>query len=369
MIKRVYIDNYRCFVNFELPLKELTLLVGPNGVGKSSVLDVLSALQRLLSGAAKVLDPGVFPRSSLTRWQERAIQVFELDVCVGEDCFNYRLEVEHESETRKARVRYEGLTVEGKPLFSFTLGEVQLYRDNHSTGPTFASDWSESALARVVPRPDNRRVSAFLEYVRALLVCGLYPRSFLSESTAEEPSLRRDGANFVSWYRHMAQEHQDMVSAYFEAIRDVIGGFRSIRLERVGTDARSLMAMFGERTSKYELRLDELSDGERALLVLYALVNLTGRTGNALFLDEPDNYVSLPEIQPWLIALADACGGAVPQAVVCSHHPEVLDYLGGDHGLMLEREVSGMVKVRQVADIGIPDGMRLSEAIARGWER
>jgi len=369
MIKRIYVDNYRCLVNFELPLKELTLLVGPNGVGKSSVLDVLAALQRLLSGVAKVLDPGVFPRSTLTRWQERPIQVFELDVCVGEDSFNYRLEVEHESDTRKARVCYEGLTADGKPLFAFTLGEVQLYRDNHSQGPTFASDWTESALARVVPRSDNRRLTAFLEYLRGLLVCGLYPRSFQPESSAEESNLHRDGANFVSWYRHMAQEHQETVSAYFEAVRDVVGGFRSMRLERVGIEARSLMVMFGESTSKYELRLDELSDGERALLVLYALVSLTGGNGHPLFLDEPDNYVSLPEIQPWLMALADACGGAVPQAVVCSHHPEVLDYLGGNHGVMLEREVSGVVKVRQVADVRIPEGMRLSEAVARGWER
>ena len=31
MIKRIYIDNYKCFVNFELRLQELTLLVGRNG--------------------------------------------------------------------------------------------------------------------------------------------------------------------------------------------------------------------------------------------------------------------------------------------------------------------------------------------------
>jgi DNA repair exonuclease SbcCD ATPase subunit len=46
MLKRLYVDNYRCFVNFTLDSQELTLLVGPNGSGKSSVLDVLFALSR-----------------------------------------------------------------------------------------------------------------------------------------------------------------------------------------------------------------------------------------------------------------------------------------------------------------------------------
>jgi predicted ATPase len=50
MIKRLYIDNYKSLVNFELPLRELTLLLGPNGVGKTSVLDVVFAMRLLLSG-------------------------------------------------------------------------------------------------------------------------------------------------------------------------------------------------------------------------------------------------------------------------------------------------------------------------------
>jgi hypothetical protein len=29
MFKRLYVDNYKCLVNFELPLQELSLLLGP----------------------------------------------------------------------------------------------------------------------------------------------------------------------------------------------------------------------------------------------------------------------------------------------------------------------------------------------------
>src|SRR3972149_3191476 len=104
MIKRLYIDNYKCLVNFDLPLKELTLLLGPNGVGKTSVLDVVFALRQLLSGVAKVTDAGIFPSQTLTRWQSRSLQVFEADAELGDDALRYRLEVEHERDTRQARI-------------------------------------------------------------------------------------------------------------------------------------------------------------------------------------------------------------------------------------------------------------------------
>ncbi len=46
MITRLYVDNYKCLVNFELRLDELTLLLGPNGVGKTSVLEAIEHFAR-----------------------------------------------------------------------------------------------------------------------------------------------------------------------------------------------------------------------------------------------------------------------------------------------------------------------------------
>ncbi|MCY4463362.1 MAG: AAA family ATPase, partial [Albidovulum sp.] len=60
MFKRLYVDNYKCLVNFELPLQELTLLLGADGAGKTSVLDVMFAVRQLLNGTAKITDSGIF---------------------------------------------------------------------------------------------------------------------------------------------------------------------------------------------------------------------------------------------------------------------------------------------------------------------
>lgn len=373
MFKRIYIDNYKSFVNFDLQLQELTLLVGQNGTGKTAVLDVVYALRRLLEGTARVTDRGVFPPSSLTRWQERDVQVFQLDVELDGVAFQYRLDVEHHRRERRARIVLETLSKNEGPLFSFERGDVQLYRDDHSKGATFKGDWRESGLARVVPIEKNRALTRFLEFMRGVLVCRLNPPALPSEATGEDLILARDGRNFVDWYRHLMQERQHLNPEYTQALRQVLVGLRGLSLRKVGVDTRVLSAIFGEADEAHEYRFHELSDGQRALIVLYAITFLTAGQDTVLLIDEPVNYVGLREIQPWLIELSDACGAAIPQAVLCSHHPEVIDYLGGDRGVLLWRDGLGPTRAEPVADglkrLNPGSPLRLSELMARGWER
>ena len=368
MFSRLWVDNYKCLVNFELRLDEMSLLVGANGSGKTSVLDVVHALRQLLSGKVRVTDPRVFPTRTLTRWDSRDLQVAEVEVALADDVLRYRLEIEHERATKRARIRLEELVAaSGDALFRCELGAVQLYRDDGSAGPEYHVDWTESALARVAPRSDNRRLTAFLEFFGRVVVCGLIPPAYSAESIRESEQLSRDGRDFADWYRHAIQEHPDRVQAFVEALEDAIGGFRGIRLEKVGQEARSVMIMQENNGVRYDMRLDEASDGERALATLYALLHLG--QGSTLLLDEPDNYVGLPEIQPWLIALSDACGDAVPQAILCSHHPEAIDYLGSHSGIFLRRESSGVATAHYGPRTEAAEpGLKLSELVARGWE-
>ena len=75
--------------------------------------------------------------------------------------------------------------------------------------------------------------------------------------------MRRDGANFADWYRHMVQERPDLTLDFINELRGVIDGFQTIRLEQVSLDARALMVAF----EKYTVRFDEISDGQRALIL------------------------------------------------------------------------------------------------------
>ena len=51
---------------------------------------------------------------------------------------------------------------------------------------------------------------------------------------------------------------------------------------------------------------DVVSDGQRTLIVLYALLVDIGAAPRTVLLDEPENYVGLSELQPWLQRLDEA---------------------------------------------------------------
>ena len=40
-------------------------------------------------------------------------------------------------------------------------GDAQLYGDNHSEGPKYPFDWSQSGIATLMPSKDNRKLTWF----------------------------------------------------------------------------------------------------------------------------------------------------------------------------------------------------------------
>ena len=74
MLTRLYADNYKCLVDFELRFGDTTLLLGTNGAGKSSVLDVVYRLKQVLVGGRQVGDPEAFPGNTLALCDRRDAQ-------------------------------------------------------------------------------------------------------------------------------------------------------------------------------------------------------------------------------------------------------------------------------------------------------
>ncbi|MDD5089758.1 MAG: ATP-binding protein [Candidatus Wallbacteria bacterium] len=365
MLKRLYANNFRCLVNFELKFDELTLLLGPNGSGKSTIFDLLSGIRRLLADNARISD--AFPPEEFTAWIDcpEQTQTFELDVQGHDGLFSYKLVTTFMKSTKKQRIDIEQLLHDGKPVFQFQKGEVQLYHDDHQLGPKYSFDWTVSALATIGERNDNKKLSWFKKWISSLMIVSPQPRSMTSETKDESAWLDPNGLNFASWYRYISQEHQDKIMALSEKLRKVIPGFHAFKLELAGKH-RILKAGFingDHNASPLFFDFEQLSDGQRQLIVLYSL--LIGLKHTVL-LDEPENYLALAEIQPWLMELKDACGESLNQAVLISHHPELIDYLGRECGKWIEREPLGPVREKNLPE-KFTNGFRLSEQIARGW--
>ena len=127
MLTKLWANNYRCFVNFEVEFDSLTLLLGPNGGGKTSIFDILYNLRKLIIDNAKVYE--VFSPDDLTAWLDSNEQTFELQVEGNGGIYTYRLVISHQRELGKLRIEQETLHYDNKVIFSFEKGDIHLYND------------------------------------------------------------------------------------------------------------------------------------------------------------------------------------------------------------------------------------------------
>lgn len=379
MIRRFYADNFRCLVNFELKLDELNVFLGANGTGKSSVFDLLWKIQRLVYRGRKVDE--VFRRKDLShlyasndqsdagdRKDGGVRQKFELDLDVEGLSYHYRLVIGHR-EPRKMRIDEEVLLCDEGPLFEFRRGEAQLYRDDGSQGPKYPFDWTQSGLATLHERHDNKKLSRFKRELAMWTIVRPCPPIFEEEARTEDEFLSQAMTNFVAWYRRVSPERMGAAVDLLGDLRDVLPSFESLSLVATGEDARALEAVFKRPHKRSRFRLGQLSDGQRALIALYCLLHFCdgGTRRASLFIDEPDNYISLREVQPWVVALSEALGHTLEQAVIISHHPVTIDYLGGKAKWFFQDD-DGLARVKYEPPSSAVQGS-YSEIISRGWER
>ena len=361
MLKRIHIDNYKCLSNFDLTFGDVTLLIGSNGCGKTAVFEVVGKLRDFIRGDGRVGE--LFSVGDLTKWTKNPEQSFELEFEFAGTSILYRLVVGHHPEKRLSRVNREELTCDGQPLFEFANGDVQLYRDNHSEGPKYTFDWNQSGLAPVAEGHDNRRLCAFRDRVRRFVTLFLDTRRIEPGTESDADRLSDSGENFASWYRGRLQENPRRVLKAMDRLRYVLPGFADLKLVERGSDYRELQVEFAplEGSAGNTYRFDKLSDGQRALIVHHLLL-FADDTDRTLFLDEPDNYITLPELQPLLAELEDGCGDDLPQTILISHHPEAMDFLV-DKAIWLGREPESHTRVLNVRN---DTQLKVSELYAQG---
>lgn len=370
MLNHIHIDNYKSFVNFECKPAALQLLLGDNGAGKTTVFDVLEGLRRFLNDGTEAKDE--FPTHTLTAWDMRNDQSFELGISGNSGQYLYRLVLDHDRMGLRNRIKEERLTFDGKPLYHFDGSDAHLFRDDFSKGPVFPFDWSRSHISTIPKRNDNQKLIWFRDRVQRIYVFSPDPLRMEARSEGELEQPDRQLHSLVSWLRHLSQESVDMVTRLRDCLRDeVIEGLDNMRLEKVSDTTRMLKFDFkfgaNVKSKPFSLSLDQLSEGQRNLVALFAILHAAIQVDSTVCIDEPDNFVALRELQPWLTQLRDFVDDKGGQCLIISHHPELINYLAAKHGLVLYRDEAGPSRAKIFKSTN-DDLISPSELIARGWE-
>jgi predicted ATPase len=209
--------------------------------------------------------------------------------------------------------------------------------------------------------------------LRRFIIVQIIPSLMSEDSPQEETRPSAHLENYASWYRRLSQD-QGMIYQLTRDLKEILPEFGYFRFEQLGEQHRLLKVYLHGEAGRGPIgyRFGELADGQRTLIALYTLLSASCTDEEdqyTLCLDEPENFLALPEIQPWLVTLYDRCSQGETQALLISHHPELINYLlASPVGYWFDRQSNLPTRVKRIT-ADETGSLPISELIARGWLR
>lgn len=333
MLQRLYVHNFRCLENFELRTGEITsaLLIGRNGSGKSTIKSALEVLQRIGRGINRVGEL-VLPKD-FARGRSDVPMRFEIEVTLEGAQYQYQLALEFPSAFQELRVLEEQVIVSGKTLYSRKAANVTLQKNAH-----FFLDWHLIALPVIQVQSESDPLHIFRTWLSRTIILSPIPSLMNGNSSRATLEPNRDGSNLGEWLSGLLGRYPAAYTEVDNYLRAVMPDIVEITNDPTGKDTRSMNVYFSKESAKLTVNFDDLSDGEKCMF-LCAVVLAANKAYGPLFCfwDEPDNYLSLPEVGHFIQSLRRAFQNS-GQIIVTSHNEEAIRKFSDENTWLLDRK-------------------------------
>jgi predicted ATPase len=358
-IEGLRVRNYRALRDLQFDkLTPLTVLLGANGSGKSTVFDVFAFLAECFNdGLRKAWDRRGRFRELRSRDADGTILIeIRYRERPTSPIITYHLEIDE--KTRGPVVSHEYLRWRrgrhGKP-FSFL--DYELGRGRVVSGEQ--PEASDQRVDRPLSGPDVLAVSTLGQLAENPRVIALrnfitsWHLSYLSASETRgnptagaEERLSQTGDNLPNVMQYLSEQHPERLEQIFETMQR-----RVPRLEKVTheilADGR-LMLLFKDAPFTTPVLSKFASDGTLKMLAYLTLL-YDPLPPQLIGIEEPENYLH-PRLLPELAEECDQAAGRA-QLLVTTHSPFLIDPLSPLQVWMLYREADGYTRSRRISDI------------------
>ena len=355
MIKRIYIHNFRCLENFELPISGMTslLLIGKNGAGKSSVGFALQVLQSIARGTNRVGQ--LVNAKDFARDRSDVPIRFEIEVGIDGRSYEYILALELPTGFKEIRVSEERLSCDGVDIYARQKAQVVLARTSSAGEAKFLVDWHLVALPLIQEASESDPLRIFKSWLARMLILAPVPSAITGDSDGDSLAPDREVTNFGEWFSGLISQSPAAYSRIDSFVKQVMEDFEDIKNPSTGKDSRSLLVQFQQDRAALSLPFEALSDGEKCFFICAMVLASNAAYGPLLcFWDEPDNFLSLSEVGHFVMELRRAFQSKGGQLIVTSHNPEAIRQFSDENTMMLfRRSHLEPTLVRRIADVQI----------------
>jgi predicted ATPase len=327
MIKELYLDNYRRFVNQKISFCDTMLIKGENGAGKTTLMELVCKLKRFIVNSDSTGHINeLVTVDDLPRWLKsdygQPETHLELKYASGETEFVYGLKIQYSLKDGKRRIFSEELSANGEFVYRSDIekDKVDVITDD-GRNFVYAMDWSHSGL--LVAARVSRKIRAFIsEIEHKLYVFCLEPGS----TGGPEPlagELAVSGNNFSCWYSNRLTQDIEAASDVLKSYRDFLKNCKRTFIDNK-TGEFTIEEAADDKTG-FEIKFSELSAGQKKLCVYYAVFKMLPRE-STLFFDEFENHLSPGELQPLYDMMQEQQDEKEFQIVLVSHHHKTINW-------------------------------------------
>jgi predicted ATPase len=344
MITRGKFENFKALRNVEITFdSRLTVLVGPNGSGKTSVLQGIQFLGRSIQakGGPQQFFVPMPPRGSLTvyGWQDDPVTLIDEQILS-----NARLTIEthHPGET-DITCYYRGLKDNDLPVQHY----FSYRRDKQIIEPTNPSLSQLRSAIHLELDPVQLRRPSFLEKI--------------------PPALNPDGSGLASLLAHIKRKHPDEFQAINDSLKQVIPSFELIRIdyEQFNSNPKQFpdVLIFDFKNAS-DVRAASVSDGTIIVLGLLSVI-FGPNQPKLILLDDLDHRLH-PKAQMNLVELLHKLLDQFPdlQIIATAHSPYILDRLEWSEVRVTALNDDGSAMCKPLSDH--PDFERWKESMSPG---
>ena len=345
-LEKVHIENFLSLRYVTLPLKPLTVLVGPNASGKSNVLSALDLLNRMT--IAEATPPPKFIQDRL--WAGKVNNVtFQLQTKVDKISADYKLELAAKSDNPFAAEELLLKGVKNVQAISIMDGEGTVQDEDGTNETSYKSN--KLALKSAGDYGNKPITRALTEFIKGWEFYDFQPRQMRghvtrldkillgeSERLPQSPKLDDDGSTLPAllsyWYENERKR--------FENVSESLAASTNIKIDLCEIDGDPQLCLSEGYEKPFPLK--RASDGTLRLIAYYILLN-EPELPPLIAIEEPERNLhpgALTDIAKVLEQIA-----LHSQIIVTTHSSQLLDAfnpqnLSDSLGILLLRNRTGL---------------------------
>jgi len=363
-VRKINISGFRRLYDVDIEMRPLMVMIGANGVGKTSLLDAISLLSASAAGKLnrKLNSDLGGVADVLSRGSAGNIAVgAEMEVN-GHEPLKYNLEIEPRGQSytipietlSQARVGYD------QPFKHIESQYDNIRYFDTVSGKLLRPDWQhdslESSLSQVpkmfkAPEELRRVLSSITQY-HVLDVSQRAPVRLPQQmKPVELPG--DNGEDLVPLLYSLRENDKDRYQVVEDTLRVAFPGFDSLNIPAVAAGTISLT--WKEKTFKTPLYMHQLSEGTLRFIWLISLLQSPGLSAVTM-IDEPE--VSLhPELLSLLADLMREASSRT-QIVVATHSDRLIRFLEPKEVLVMDQVDDGYTNVSWADSLDLEEWLR-----------